>query len=130
LVLIIFSITITLISPRVTSGINSVRLKTTSKRIATTLKYARNLAIGERRVYYVRALDGKLVIVSAEVDGPKRELRVPGQVEIKAPQGNTILFYPRGSSTGGFFEIHDKDSDAFYLVSVEPSTGKIMAEVM
>ncbi len=119
LVLFILSLSIMLVSPS-TKGLNDIKLKTTAKRVAADLIYARNHALRERQGYYVEAL-GERIMITAR-NGRKKETLLPDKLRVE-PLGNVIIFYPAGGSNGGRFDIKDREK-TYYSVKVE-STGRV-----
>lgn len=130
LVLAIFAMTVALVAPAVTSGIKTVRLRGTAKKITTMLKYARNLAISERKVYYSRVLPDEFILVAGKEGKLKKKITIPEEVEIKASYGDTIIFYPSGNSSGGLLKVRDRKGEDFYSISVEPLSGRARVEVL
>lgn len=125
LVLLIFSLAVTIASLSVTSGLNKIRHKTAAKRISTMFAYARNLAIAERRVYYTEVIAGRVVVAAVNSDNIKKALLLPDGLEVESTQGSTILFYPGGSSSGGVFKVLDRKGAALFILRIDPSTGKV-----
>ncbi len=123
-VLVIFVLTITLVSPVIFSGFKNMKLKTTAKRTITMLNYARALAISEKQVYYARVIDDRLLILNGENKDIKNEFSIPEEVKMETRQGDTISFYPSGASSGGIFEVHDRTNKPFCLIMVGASTGR------
>lgn len=124
LVLVIFSLSLALVSIRLTGGQSELKARTTAKKIASTLKYARNRALRERTVFYVESFPDKLV-VSPEASGAKKEIPLEGDVVIKPLEVATVVFYPSSGSSGGGFEVTDDKEKIYYLVKVDPSTGHV-----
>jgi len=108
LVLGIFVITVSLVVPAVTSGLETVRLRTTAKNISASLNYARNLAISERRIYYLRVFPDRLIVVAGKAEKLKKEISISERIKIKAIKGG----------------------DIFYSIKVEPSTGRNTVEAL
>lgn len=124
LVLAIFSLTVALIAPYVSGGLSSTRLKTSAKKIAAALNYAKNRSLRERQNYYVEAQKDRLV-VSGNDGGVKKEIEIPREIRVTSPSGQVIVFYPRGGSSGGVFELGEGDKRSLYAIRVEPSTGAV-----
>lgn len=114
-----------LVSPVVVSGIDGVRLKTTTKRLATTFINARVLAVSEGSPVYARISENKVVIESSNTKKAKKELSIPDEVKVNPRSEKFVVFYPKGNSTGGVFEILDKDKKPIFEVRVEASTGRV-----
>jgi hypothetical protein len=127
LVLVIFSLTIALATPYISSGLTGVSVRSTSKKVAATFRYARVLAMKDRRNYYVRLTDKQVVIESAEGAEVKKEIPIPSDVRIEARDGAVMAFYPGGASSGGAFVITGPRDRGNYIVRVEPSTGSVKA---
>ncbi|MBI5236995.1 MAG: prepilin-type N-terminal cleavage/methylation domain-containing protein [Deltaproteobacteria bacterium] len=127
LVLVIFSLSIAIVSPYISSGLTGVTVKSTTKKVVATLKRARVLAMRDRRNYYARFTAKQVVIEPAKGTGPKKEMPIPDDVKIEARDGAVIVFYPGGGSSGGVFEVKGPMDRGNYIIRVEPSTGSVKA---
>lgn len=125
LVLLIFSLSIAVVSPYVSSGLTGVTVKATTKKVAATLKHARVLALRDRRNYYARFTDKQVIIEPLKGAGSKKEMPIPDDVKIEAKDGAVIVFYPGGGSSGGVFEVKGSTDRGNYIILVEPSTGSV-----
>lgn len=141
LVLFIISLSVALSVPAINTGLNHLEIKGAAKYLATTLRYARNQAISEKTAYYVKidANENKVIILHDDKQF-ERELNISEDI-IKivdvskerideSIKSKTISFYPRGSSSGGTFEIWDKKGQPAYRLIVKPSNGKIKVETL
>jgi hypothetical protein len=127
LVLVIFSLTIALVSPYISSGLTGLTVRSTSKKVAATLRHARVLAMKDRRNYYARFTDKQVIIEPAGGAEVKKEFLIPAEVTIEARDGSVIVFYPGGGSSGGAFVVKGPRDRGNYIVRVEPSTGSVKA---
>jgi general secretion pathway protein H len=130
IVLIVFSLSIALISPSLVSGVNRLGLKTTTRKMASTLDHARNQALRERKVYYAHALGDRLVIKTPETKRPVREMAVSDHTEVTTNSGAAIAFYPGGGSSGGILEVRDLNNESFYRIKVTPSTSRVIISTL
>lgn len=129
LVLVIFSLTIALAAPYVSGGLSKTMLKTTAKKTAAALNYARNMSLRERRNYYVEAQRDR-VVVSGKDGSHKKEVAIPAELSMTAAGNHVIVFYPRGGSNGGVFELGETESKPLYAIQVEPATGAVTVSVL
>ena len=123
-VLMIFSLSVALIFPSIISGIGKIGLKTTTRKMAASLKYSRNQALRERNVYYAEARGDRLVIFARGSDVPERVVEAPSNIEVSSKKG-AISFYPGGSTSGGLLKVSSLKGDTYYTITVEPSTGRV-----
>ncbi len=123
-VLMIFTLSVSLIFPSILSGIGKIGLKSTTRKMAASLKYSRNRALRERNVYYAEARGDRLVIKAVGAADPEREVVAAGDTEVSSKNG-VISFYPGGSSSGGVLKVQSNKNKNSYTIEVEPSTGKV-----
>ncbi len=128
LVIVVFMLSIALVSPFVARGLNGSKPKVTAKNIAATFKYARVLALRERQNYFVQIHDGKVLLTSSDGGNIKKEIIIPEEVKIDPPRGASLAFYPGGGSSGGVFEVKDTQNRTGYVVRVEASNGSVMVK--
>ncbi|MFQ5901314.1 MAG: GspH/FimT family pseudopilin [Thermodesulfobacteriota bacterium] len=133
LVLFIVGLSTALVVPSITGGITNLKIRASTKRLATTLRYARNLAISRKRPYYVRVLanENRLIVTSGrgeKKEGLEKELTLSEEIVIMVDTGDVLAFYPKGNSTGGTFDIQNTEGIPFYTVNIEPSTGRVKVE--
>lgn len=129
LVLAIFSLTIVLAAPYVSGGLSNTMLKTTAKKTAAALNYARNMSVRERRNYYVEAQKDRIV-VSGKDGAQRKEISIPAELSMTAAGNHVIVFYPRGGSNGGVFELGETDGKPLYAIQVEPATGAVTVSAL
>jgi general secretion pathway protein H len=137
IVLIIIAVASALVGVLVNKGSESVEIRTFSKDISATLRYARNHAVSEKKTYcFVIDKDEsmyKLYAVSSE-DEEDVELviskPIPEEIEVVTDNSEEVFFiefFPRGDSSGGMMEvIHNKGMS--FLISVNRITGKVEVE--
>ncbi len=123
-VLMIFCLSVSLIFPSILSGLSKIGMKTTTRRMAASLKYSRNQALRERKVYYAEAQGDRLIIKAAGSKAAKREIAASTNSEVSSQNG-IIAFYPGGGSSGGVFKVHNVKNNTAYRIKVEPSTGRV-----
>lgn len=125
LVIVIFSLSIALVSPYVGSGLESFTVKSTAKKVAAALNHARVFALRDRQNYYARFTDDQVVIEASKGSGRKKEMPIPEGVRIEAREGPVVVFYPGGASSGGTFEVKGSREQGGYTIKVEPSAGTV-----
>jgi len=136
LVLFIIGLAVALTAPAINTGLNRLKVKGAAKYLATTLKYARNQAISEKTRYYVRVnpLANKVTLMHDDTKVEKelkvsedivKIVQVIGDKKIEPSESITIVFYPRGNSSGGILEIWDQKGAPGYRLTIESSNGKI-----
>lgn len=127
LVIAILGLSTALVFPTLATGFTSLKAKTTSRRIASAFNHARDLAVSEGRTYRADLLKEKLIISTAS-ESPK-EIPIPEGIKINS-ESDTVKFFPRGSSSGGAFEILNKNGRPAYLIKIEPATGRVKIKVL
>lgn len=125
LVLVIFSLSIAVVYPRVSPGLTGVTAKSTAKKAAAALNHARVLAVRDRENYYVRFNAGQVVVEPAKRTGARKEVPVSADVKIEFRDSSVVAFYPAGGSSGGVFEVKGPGNTVNYIIQVEPSTGSV-----
>ncbi|MFQ5353811.1 MAG: Tfp pilus assembly protein FimT/FimU [Thermodesulfobacteriota bacterium] len=123
-VLTVFTLTISLVFPSILSGIGKIGLKTTTRKMAASLKYSRNQALRERTVYYAEAQGDRLVIKARGSEAPARVVEAASHTKVSSKKG-AIAFYPGGTSSGGLLEVSNLKESVSYTINVEPSTGRV-----
>ncbi len=149
-VLAIVSVMVGFVGPRLVGSLSNTTLKTASKRVAASLRFARSQAITETRSYeVVFDLDrhqvairrGETVSDGAENGGKGEEdkglatpsYRLPGEVRFEkaiwgGEEGNSglfrILFLPNGGSSGGELVLRNERGHR-YSVTVDAVTGVV-----
>jgi general secretion pathway protein H len=117
-----------LAGPRITSGLASVTLKSTARKIATTLRYSRGQAVAIKTPHEV-FFDNEEGVYGIEKRAFRRDqksllkqFKLPE--EIKLEKKNIITFYPNGSSSGGKVIITNRKGKS-YLIGVDIITGLV-----
>lgn len=121
-----------LAGPRITSGLGSVSLKATARRIATTLRYARGQAVATKRPHEVSFDNEEGVYGIEELASRQDQQSSPKQTAthwelpeaIKLKEKSSITFYPNGSSNGGEVIISNEKGNR-YLIGVDIITGLV-----
>ncbi len=124
-VVAIMSLTIALIFPSLFSGLGTAGLRSTARRMAASLEYSRNRALRERLSYYVEARGKRLLVRRAGARQPEVEIVGPEHIEVASVKGGAIVFYPRGGSSGGTLKVSNTERNSYYIIKVEPSTGRV-----
>lgn len=136
IVLVILSVASGLVGVLVFSGSGNLELKRVTKHIAATLRYGRNRAVSEKKVYSFivwgdeRAY-GLYADIPPEADfdesNPLVLKKLPDSlfVMIEGDEENQrIDFTPRGDSSGGTLEVRGKKENRFLIV-VNRITGRV-----
>lgn len=118
-------------------------LKTSAQEIASTLTWARRLAITKRkshkvvfavkrRQYWIENEDGepvdKIVNLKKGIIFANPNLNKWGEEDGIVEGGfsdNCFLFYPQGTAEGGSIYLKAENQDSWYTITVVPSTGKV-----
>ncbi len=129
-VLIIFSLTVALAAPSVVSGLGKAGLKSTTRKMASTLEYTKNMALRERSVYYAEALGDRLIVMELGAEAASREIKAASETEVTSKGGTVIAFYPGGGSSGGLFEVRYLKDDSYYTIKVDAPTGKVIVSTL
>lgn len=138
IVLMIIGISLGIAGIYVNQGASKLELKRFTKEMATTLKYARNRAISEKKVYsfVISESDGTYSLYAADISvhneddmsEPVMSRSVPEKLQIKFYEKREgalrIDFFPGGNSTGGVIDIRNQ-ADRNLLVTVNRITGKV-----
>ena len=138
IVLMIIGISLGIVGIFVNQGASNLELKRFAKEMATTLKYARNRAISEKKVYsfVISESDGTYSLYAADISEHNEDdmsesvmsRSVPEKLHIKFDERGEgalrIDFFPGGNSTGGVIDIRNQ-ADRSLLVTVNRITGKV-----
>jgi len=124
-VMIIMCLSVALVTPSIMRGLGRAGLKTTTKKIASSLKYSRNQALRKRRVYYAVARGKDLIIIPAGQAKPEAVISAATGTEVVSRDGRALVFYPGGGSSGGMLKVMDSKKGSFYTIKVEPSSGRV-----
>ncbi|MDP2167052.1 MAG: GspH/FimT family protein [Thermodesulfovibrionales bacterium] len=121
LVLFIAGIAISIVAVSVTRVYEKTVFKEEIKRLYTSLRQARDMAVLQRAVFAF-SVDAGGGSYRLEKDGEAYGSPnvMPPDVRIK---GDRIMFFPKGNSTGGSIEI-DGPHERKYLIEVEAVTGR------
>ena len=153
-VLVIISISAAFVGPRIAGSMSNMNLKTASRKIAATLRYARSQAVSESRTYAAFFdLDKNRVTIKGGVtsgngedenDGIARNQKnrllksytlpddvrldkgVSGEQEIDSGFFQIIFLANGASSGGGVFLRNDRGNQ--YVVTVDFVTGTVRLE--
>ncbi|OGW15010.1 MAG: type II secretion system protein GspH [Nitrospinae bacterium RIFCSPLOWO2_12_FULL_45_22] len=142
-VLLLLGLMLALAGPRITSGLGSASLKSTARKIATTLRYARGQAVAKKTphevffdneagVYGIEEVASRQDLTSpsdsagspnpAEKTGNLQTFKLPEEIKLK--ENNSITFYPNGSSSGGDVILSNQKGKG-YLIEVDIITGLV-----
>ena len=150
-VLVIISIMAAFVGPRIAGSMSNMNLRTASKKIAASLRYARSQAISESRTYVALFdLDGNRVIISSSFTPGDEDNEKDGEVddrissqakgyelpkEVRLEKGIStegeidsglfqIVFFSNGGSSGGELVLSN-DRGNRYEVKVDFITGTV-----
>ncbi len=124
-VVMILSLSVALSVPSIMRGLGRAGLKTTTKKMAASLKYSKNQALRQRSVYYAKAAGKSLIILKAGSTKPDVVIPASTDTEVASKDGTAIAFYPGGGSSGGTLKVMNSKNDNFYTIKVEPSSGRV-----
>ncbi|MBI1911054.1 MAG: GspH/FimT family pseudopilin [Deltaproteobacteria bacterium] len=124
LVLVIFSLTAALVTPVIVGGIDTTETKITAKRLGAALNHARSLAVRERINYFVEVRNGNITVASSS-GLIKKKISFPKAINISTPSSR-MVFFPRGASNGGEFEVRSKGERVFSVKVL--SSGRVRME--
>jgi len=150
-VLVIISIMAAFVGPRIAGSMSNLNLRTASKKIAASLRYARSQAISESRTYVALFdLEGNRVIIRSGLTSGDEDKEKYGEVgdqvsrqskgyklpeEVRLEKGISadgeidsglfkIIFFSNGGSSGGeLFLRNDRGSQ--YEIKVDFITGTV-----
>lgn len=118
-------------------------LKTSAQDIASTLNWARRLAITRRKLYKVvfrvkekkfwieddfREMVGRPAYLHSGVIFANPGLHKWGEEDglVEAGGGDSAFsFYPQGTAEGGSIYIKEENSNNWYTITIVPSTGRV-----
>lgn len=134
-VLIIVGLASTLAAPRIQDFIEEARIRTGARKMAALLRYARNQALFSKQVVTVTADESgrRWWIKYSELQAGERWVNLPKGVRGKVVERyfsalsnakGSILFSPKGESTGQLVEIYDGRGRKFQL-AVDPVIGSV-----
>jgi len=138
LVLILIGITASIAFLSIGVAHKKTILRDTARRAYLQIRHAREVSVLEQTVVTVTVgEEGKGYTISTGQPPEKTEDRASGGkggnrrilYSVRLPEGisiegNELLFYPRGESSGGSLVIRDNDGRAFRIV-VEPLSGRV-----
>lgn len=126
--LVIATLLLSLVAPRLVAVIPSVQLKTETGKVVSWLKYARSRAVAEGipvEVYPYQDETGAGLMQS----GSNRRYRWPDSMNVELAATErvpTILFFPNGSASGG--EVRLQGAERQYRVKVDWLTGRVSVD--
>lgn len=98
-VLVIISIMGALVFPRVTAGLDTLRLKSTADRLANTIRGARERALRRQTVCQVTVDAARRIVEVEDLRDPRyrRTWDIPDEVTVRQERPAVFLFGPDGS---------------------------------
>ncbi len=150
-VILIISLISAFVMPRMTASLPGVKLKSTTRAVAASLRYARSKAVSESRPY-VAILDNSQKLLAVEpilnsIDGAalnsiretlitsklKKIYEIPNEIDFavlnhraadERSDVSQILFFPHGDSTGANIVLQNPRGRKF-TVTVDRITGSV-----
>lgn len=144
IVMFIMGIALGIAGIMITKGRGSLEVKTFTKELSATLRYARSHAVTEKKMYclVIDKEEGVLRLFYEKQKGGEDDEEsgkfslvvskpIPGGLEVILQDDDSeapcIEFFPQGHSTGGVLEISNEQGTT-YLISVNMITGKLEVE--
>ncbi|NOY65020.1 MAG: type II secretion system protein [Nitrospirae bacterium] len=131
IVMLIISISTAIVYISISIAERKALLKDTARRIFISLRYAKEMAIMQRKMMgFVVEDNGRaysIIQINNEEEGNYKLIK---QVEIKRGiviDGEGIVFYPLGNSTGGTIMVSDSENRQI-RITVDDTTGAIKIE--
>ncbi|MDM8525202.1 prepilin-type N-terminal cleavage/methylation domain-containing protein [Desulfococcaceae bacterium HSG8] len=137
-VLVLMSLVSALVAPRLSGSLDSMNSKTTARKIAASLRYARSQAASQG-ITHIAVFDGvkKRLTITTSPEAPEDEADrakiydLPGEIRMEGRGADhirtdpfQIAFYPSGSSSGGEIFITD-EKERLYKITVDFITGTV-----
>lgn len=137
IVLFIIGLATGIVGIVISMGSGSLETRTFTREISSALRYARNHAVSEKKIYcfvidkdeqalrlYSEDTDYKNVVLVLDKDIPE-ELEV--NLQDSDEESSYMEFFPHGNSTGGVIRVMDRKGSGFYI-TVNRVTGKLQVE--
>ena len=138
LVLLLMGLIAGLTLPFVASTLDRLKLQSEVRQVASVLRFARSEAISKKTLFtfnvnidknhYWLAMPKQNEITQLKPIDETVRVQDYQKIDETLSKGSfTIIFYPRGNSSGGtlrFKSIKDKDEENIYEVIIDPITGK------
>ncbi|MBL7031790.1 MAG: prepilin-type N-terminal cleavage/methylation domain-containing protein [Nitrospira sp.] len=115
----------------------SLDLKKFTREVASVMRYARNHAVTEKKIYcfVIDKDDRRLRLYSEDTDYTNVTLvmdkDIPEELDINMPgiarEALYVEFFPLGNTSGGVIEIMNAKGSSFFI-SVNRVTGKLVVE--
>lgn len=131
LVIALVGVMSAMVVPPVSNSLTSARLKTSAKKTAAMLRYARNQAVFQKKPYWVLADKdvGGLAVLDEPYSG-EAETDEPQDAFAALPNSAKVFLYPEGVLLGQFFvgdqEILDAQSVFIFYPNGSCSGGQIV----
>ena len=137
IVLFIIGIATGIVGILISRGSGSLETRTFTRDISSVLRYARNHAVSEKKIYcFVIDKDERTLRLYAEDTDYKNidlvlSKDIPDELEVvlqdSDEESSYMEFFPLGNSTGGIIEIMDRKGSGFFI-TVNRVTGKLQVE--
>ena len=135
IVLIIIAISSGLVGLYIGHSSGKLKLRTFTKEVSATLRYARNHAVSEKQTYcFVMNLDDgmyRLYKNKKDEEGgfiPAISNPIPEEIAVTLNEDTAdfyqIEFFSQGNSSGGVIELTNSDGDALFI-TINRLTGKV-----
>lgn len=136
-VMLIIGIASGLVGIMVSKGTGSLELRTFTKDVSAVLRYARNHAVSEKKIYCLVIDKDKhtYVLFKEDTDYKQKEIvmnkNIPDELQMtvqdREEDSQYMEFFPRGNSSGGVIEINNEEGTAFFII-INRITGKLKVE--
>jgi general secretion pathway protein H len=135
IVLIIIAISSGLVGLYIGHSSGKLKLRTFTKELSATLRYARNHAVSEKQTYcfVVNMDDGMYRLYNSNKDEeggliPAISNPIPEEIAVTLNEDTAdfyqIEFFPQGNSSGGVIELTSIDGDVLFI-TINRITGKV-----
>lgn len=137
IVLIVIGIASGIAGIYISKGRGGLEVKTFTKEISAALRYARNQAVTEKKIYcfVINRDEGKYRLYAESTDYKQVDMVmdkvIPEELKMVLQDNDSdsevIEFFPRGNSTGGTLEISGEKGTT-YFITINMVTGKLEVE--
>ena len=136
-VMLIIGIASGLVGIMISKDTGSLELRTFTKDVSAVLRYARNKAVAEKKIYcFVIDKDKHTYLLYSEDTEYKNKKivlnkNIPDELEMSVQDSEEdsqyMEFFPRGDSSGGAIEITNQEGAGFFII-INRITGNLKVE--
>ncbi len=131
IVMLIISISTAIVYISISIAERKALLKNTARRIFISLRYAKEMAIMQRKIMGFMVEDNGKAYSIIQINNEERDdYQILKQAEVKRGvmiEGEGIVFYPLGNSSGGTIIVSDNENRQI-RITVDDITGGIKIE--